>query len=209
VRFSTGPSQPAVPSTHEAPVAEQGLEIAPLEPETTASTAERADAPAEKPPEFPTPSPVEAATSAQDDATTAISTSGQTEEGAAEVYAEPPVEAPLEPLPQVREALLEEKRVEPPVGDSPEHDTVAEIHAAGPVEAPVEVPAGPTPSPAAHGQTVPAPAIDWDLLYLIVRKVVLKMSPPAISREDAEELARRLADETAFELSAELPSPRH
>jgi len=104
---------------------------------------------------------------------------------------------------------------EPPSMLAPEtsEEAPAEILTEAPEEPtspPAETPTTPAAVTSAANLPVPPsspPAVDWDLLYLIVRKVVLKMSPPALSREAAEELARRLADETAFELSAELPSP--
>jgi hypothetical protein len=45
------------------------------------------------------------------------------------------------------------------------------------------------------------------MFYSIVRKEVLKMSPPALRKETIEELARGIADEIASELSDELPPP--
>jgi len=118
----------------------------------------------------------------------------------AEVYREPSAQQPpLEPSFEIPRETPEEAPAEITSSTLP-----------GPASASVETPtAAPAGAPTSNLPMPPSPpsTIDWDLLYLIVRKIVLKMSPPALSREAAEELARRLADETAFELSAELPSP--
>jgi CheY-like chemotaxis protein len=53
----------------------------------------------------------------------------------------------------------------------------------------------------------PPPAYDWGLIYTVVHKVVVRMSPPALPMEAMEEMARRLADEIATELSSESSQP--
>jgi CheY-like chemotaxis protein len=75
--------------------------------------------------------------------------------------------------------------------------------AASPEIAPPEAPpeAAP-PEPPAEG-AAPPPPFDWGLIYTVVHKVVVKMSPPALPMEAMEEMARRLADEIAMEISSE------
>ncbi len=51
-------------------------------------------------------------------------------------------------------------------------------------------------------------AIDRNLIYAIVYKAVVKMSPPALSAQTIDEMAMRLAGEIAAELSAESSSPQ-
>ncbi len=72
-----------------------------------------------------------------------------------------------------------------------------------PVEAPVKEPSA---APAAE---IPAPpsSFDWDLFYSIIHKVVTRMSPPILSKEAVEEIARRLADEIATEITVGTASP--
>jgi hypothetical protein len=53
----------------------------------------------------------------------------------------------------------------------------------------------------------PPPAYDWPLLYTVVRKVVLRMSPPPVPMEVVEEMARQLAVEIAMEIGSELARP--
>ena len=49
----------------------------------------------------------------------------------------------------------------------------------------------------------PPPAFDWNLFYTVVRKAVVKMSPPSLPAGAVEDLARRLADEIALEITSE------
>ena len=63
------------------------------------------------------------------------------------------------------------------------------------------------PEPAAE-VAAPPPAFDWGLIYTVVHKVVVKMSPPALQTEAVEEIARRLANEIAMEISAESSPPQ-
>ena len=60
---------------------------------------------------------------------------------------------------------------------------------------------------AAEEATPPSP-LDLELVYAVVRKAVMKMSPPALRKEAIEELARGIADEIAAELGDDLPSRR-
>ena len=72
--------------------------------------------------------------------------------------------------------------------------------------------ASPEPAPEALPEppaevTAPPPAFDWDLLYSVVHKVVVRMSPPPLPMEAVEEIARRLADEIATEISSASSQP--
>ena len=53
----------------------------------------------------------------------------------------------------------------------------------------------------------PPPAYDWGLIYSVVHKVVVRMSPPVLPFELVEELARRLAEEIAMEITSESSQP--
>jgi hypothetical protein len=64
----------------------------------------------------------------------------------------------------------------------------------------------PPPAPAAE-VAAPPPAFDWDLFYSIIHKVVTKMSPPVLSAEVVEDIARRLADEIATEITCGSSQP--
>jgi CheY-like chemotaxis protein len=72
---------------------------------------------------------------------------------------------------------------------------------------PEAAPEAALPEPPTEG-AAPAPAFDWGLIYTVVHKVVVRMSPPALPMEAVEEMARRLADEIATEISTESPPPQ-
>jgi len=59
----------------------------------------------------------------------------------------------------------------------------------------------PAPPPA-------APAVDPQFVFTIVHRAVVKMSPPALSSQMIEEMARKLADEIVSELNAEFYPPQ-
>ena len=101
--------------------------------------------------------------------------------------------APPEPAP---EAVFTEMAAHEPAAEAV--STEATAPEAPPEAAPPEPPAEVAP---------PAPAYDWGLIYTVVHKVVLRMSPPALPMEAVEEMARRLADEIATEISAESSPP--
>jgi hypothetical protein len=75
-----------------------------------------------------------------------------------------------------------------------------------PGQAPVAEPSAEV-APAERPTIVPAPppALDRAMIYAIVQKVVVRMSPPAFAAEALEGIARKLADEIASELGGELP----
>lgn len=65
------------------------------------------------------------------------------------------------------------------------------------------------PDAAVAPEPAPAPAaFDRNLIYTIVYKAVVKMSPPALSAQTIDEMAMRLAEEIAAELSSESTSPQ-
>ncbi len=102
--------------------------------------------------------------------------------------------APLEATPQ---AILTESA--PPEAVPEAVETQVAVAEAAPEAAPPE----PAAEPAA-----PLPAFNWDLIYSVIHKVVLRMAPPALSTEVVEEITRRLADEIATEISTGSPQPR-
>jgi hypothetical protein len=53
----------------------------------------------------------------------------------------------------------------------------------------------------------PPREFNWDLFYFVVRKVVVRMSPPILPADLVEEIARRIADEIATEINSESPQP--
>jgi CheY-like chemotaxis protein len=61
----------------------------------------------------------------------------------------------------------------------------------------------PSPPQAAAPPPAPVAAIDPAQVFTIVHKVVVKMSPPALSPQMIEDIARKFADEIVAELSAE------
>ncbi|HXW13498.1 MAG TPA: response regulator [Terriglobia bacterium] len=70
------------------------------------------------------------------------------------------------------------------------------------VAAPEAVSHAAPPEPVAQ-VAVPPPALDWDSFYYsIIRKVVVRMSPPVLPAEVVDEIARRLAEEIAAEFSS-------
>jgi len=73
--------------------------------------------------------------------------------------------------------------------------------------APHEAPAEAAPPEASAEVAAPPPEFDWALIYSVVHKVVVRMSPPALPAEAVEELARRLAEEIASEISFESSQP--
>jgi hypothetical protein len=63
----------------------------------------------------------------------------------------------------------------------------------------------PSPTDPAPETTAPTPTFDWDLFYLVVHKAVVKMSPPILPADLIEEIARRIADEIAIEITSGSP----
>jgi CheY-like chemotaxis protein len=63
----------------------------------------------------------------------------------------------------------------------------------------------PSPAPEAAAAPALAAAIDANLIYAIVQRVVLKMAPPALPAQMIEEMARQFADEILAELSETPP----
>ena len=221
------PTEPAAETVAEAPVEHAGESFAEMTNETAAEPASEslADIFAAGPIEGLMEPAAEAAIEppAEPIATESVEAPG--EPPAEEVVPEPPAELvaeiPAEPLtPAPPEAPINLSAEEPAV--APAEEVPAEVPAQPMVESaaaaepvadalPTEPPVEPRVEIPSEPESLTPPvspaAIDWDLLYLIVHKIVLKMSPPALRHEAVEELARKLTDETAFELSVE-PPPR-
>jgi hypothetical protein len=70
-------------------------------------------------------------------------------------------------------------------------------------EAPAPEAAAPEEPAAAAEVAPPAKTVDDAQVFSIVHKVVLKMSPPALSPQMIEDIARRFADEITAELKSE------
>jgi CheY-like chemotaxis protein len=123
--------------------------------------------------------------------------------------AEAVAEAPAEPLP---EAVPPE--VSPVAATTLESFSLTEASAgqvrfaAPEVEAVPEaeaVAAAPPPAPEVAAAPAPAAAIDANLIYAIVHRVVLKMAPAALPSQVIEDMVRQFAEEIIAELS-EAPS---
>jgi CheY-like chemotaxis protein len=63
----------------------------------------------------------------------------------------------------------------------------------------------PTEAAVAAAPAAAVPTLDPDWVYWIVRSVVVKMSPPALSIETIEEIARKITDEITAELNSYNP----
>jgi len=123
--------------------------------------------------------------------------------------AEPPAEAAAEVAPALESptelAAEPVAEVAPPLEAAAEHPAPSASEVAPPLEA--EASAEPDlevrPVEAEVRAEAPAPASppDLKLISAIVHRVVVRMSPPALSEEAMEEMARRLAYEIAAELS--------
>jgi len=180
VLFTNAPApEPAAPTALEP------------QPEAEAPVASP-EIPVEQPRELPPLAPSIAATSLDsfslDDAT-----AGQvhfTLEGAEIAPVEVAHSAPAEEAPPTE--------IAPP---EPAPEAVS-TEIASPEAPPEAAPAEPPAEVAA-----PPPAFDWDLIYTVVHKVVVKMSPPALPMQAVEEMARQLADEIATEISSESSQP--
>jgi hypothetical protein len=73
---------------------------------------------------------------------------------------------------------------------------------------PPEAAAEAAPLEPASEVATPPPVFDWDLFRTIIRKVVVKMSPPVLAAEAVEEIAGRLADEIATEITSGPSQPQ-
>jgi hypothetical protein len=122
----------------------------------------------------------------------------------------PPAPVSVEPSPQ-QEAPPDGATTEP-IETAEEAETPAvaattlesfSLHDAesGQVRFAAEEEAPPAPEPVAAAEPA-ANALDETLIFSIVHKVVVKMSPPALSPQMVEDMARRFADEVIQELNS-------
>jgi CheY-like chemotaxis protein len=197
-RDETVPSPPT-----PEPVASTAVEPQ-LEPEAPAAPLEGS---VEEPPEPRHLAPPVAATSLDsfslDDATAgqvrfaSQAVEVESEEAAHAAHAEESPAADTVPLESSTDAASTETAPQEPAPEVVSTETAP----------PEAAPEAAQPEPPAEG-TAPAPAYDWGLIYTVVHKVVVRMSPPALPMEAVEEMARRLADEIATEISTESPPPQ-
>jgi len=108
---------------------------------------------------------------------------------AVESEPEPPEEAPEEPAESVR--TLESYTLTEAASGSVRFDSPQ------PEVAPEREPEPVAPPPP------PVPAVDPDQIFAIVHKVVVKMSPPALSPSMIEDMARKFTDEIIQDLNSE------
>ena len=199
VHFALDDWEGFAPISAVAPAMEVELEETPAEGPAEAQT----ESPAEVQVEIPTQAPND--TPAENQAEVPPETTSETP---AEIQAEILTEAPNETPAEIQAEGPAEAQTETPAENQAEvppetpDETPAEIQAEILPEIPVETQA----KVGAGADTSPA-ALDWGMLYSIVRKVVLRMSPPVLRKETIEELAREIAEEIASELSDELPPP--
>jgi CheY-like chemotaxis protein len=165
--------------TVPAPPAPEPAPAAAPEPQLEAEApAAPPEVPAEQPPAPPHFAPAVTATSL-DSFSLDDATAGQVHFASGAVEAAPREVAPAEPAQEA---------------------PTAEI--APPEPAPEAAP----PEPSAE-LAAPPLAYDWNLIYTVVHKVVVKMSPAALPMEVVEEMATRLANEIATEISSESSQP--
>jgi CheY-like chemotaxis protein len=108
-------------------------------------------------------------------------------------FAPSEAEPATEPQPELAPEPVEEAVDQATEAAEPAPEPVAEAsEAEAPPPEPVGSPAGPS-----------APALDPEQVFSIVHKVVVKMSPPALSPQMIEDIARRFADEIVAELRSE------
>ena len=221
--------------TIPAPPEPEAASPAALEPQVEGEApGASSEVPVEQPPESPHIAPSVAVTSLDsfslDDAT-----AGQVHFGypAAEVgpvdvdYSAPAGEAPateIAPLESAPEAAyaenalpdgpLESAFTENATPEAPQQAVITEAdrQEPAPEAASTEIASHQfAPEPASPELPVeaaaPAPAYDWPLIYTVVHKVVVRMSPPPLPMEAVEEIARRLAIEIATEISSESSQP--
>ena len=196
------PSEAPAEVQPEIPTATLGE--APAEVQAEISTATLGEAPAEVQAEIPTESPSEAPAEVQAEIPTEAPS-----EAPAEVQAETPSEAPAEVQAEISAVTFFETpaEVQAEIPTNTPSEAPTEVQTEIPTETPLETPVESRAKAGAGTYTSP-PAFDWEMLYSVVRKVVLKMSPPALGNEVIEELAREIADEIASELSDELQPPK-
>ncbi len=222
---------PGAPLPEAAPpVVEPTLEMA-VAPEPAAEPSpEAVAAPVEEPPAEMAPALEEAPIPAEpvlvEEEVAPFAPPPAPEEEATMVFrapgeiAEPVLSDELTPAPTVAEAPAEAVPEAPPPEVSPVAVTTLESFslseasagqvrfAAPEVEAVPEaeaVAAAPAPAPEVAAAPAPVAAIDANLIYAIVHRVVLKMAPAALPPQVIEDMVRQLAEEILAELS-EAPS---
>jgi CheY-like chemotaxis protein len=196
------------PAEVQAEIPTETPSEAPAEVQAEIPTETLSEAPAEVQPEISTETLGEAPAEVQAEISTA--TLGEAPaEVQAEIPTETPSEAPAEVQAEISTATLGEApaEVQAEIPTETPSEAPTEVQTEIPTETPLETPVE-TQAKAGAGTYTSPPAFDWEMLYSVVRKVVLKMSPPALGNEIIEELAREIADEIASELSDELPPPK-
>lgn len=195
--------------------------------ETSAPAAEAPEAPVAEPPQavetVPEPEPAPAAAIAPAEAP-ALETDTAAAESESATEAAPAGTVPLEPTHvasqtlegytlnqaaagEVRFAPAETEAshpVEPepaPGVAEPRPEAVAPAPEAAPPLTELAAPPDEPPAPASTGG--PDTAIAPERVFTIVHKVVVKMSPPALSPQMVEDIARKFADEITAELNSE------
>jgi CheY-like chemotaxis protein len=193
------------PAVAEAPVTEAAEPPPVAEPAAEPETSSAAEAaPVETPaheetPDITPPEGTPIASMTLESYTLSEAVAGQVRFAAPQ--AEPPLEAPPEAAPHEPEATA--AAPEPEIA-APEPEAAAP-EAAIPVpggEAAAETPEAP-PEAAAEPAAPAVAALDPEQVFSIIHKVVVKMSPPALSPQMIEDIARRFTDEILAELRSE------
>jgi CheY-like chemotaxis protein len=205
------PDESAEPELVSQPTAEMVSEP----PATEAPVAEAAEAPEVEPPhvetavepevaaaEPPAVEPPSVAEPAAEPETGSATEAAPVETPAREELADvtPPEGTPVASMTlesyTLSEAVAGQVRFAAPQAEAP-----SEAPPEAAAEAPEAAPEAAAPAPAA---APPAPAaLDPEQVFSIVHKVVLKMSPPALSPQMIEDIARRFTDEILAELGSE------
>jgi hypothetical protein len=109
------------------------------------------------------------------------------------------------PAPELH-PFAEEKHPRPKAATSLDGFSLAEAAEGQVYVAPPETEAGPPPEAEVvqpgGAEASPPPVVGREWVYVVVRKVVLKMAPPALPPELVEELVRILTQEITSELDA-------